>query len=112
MALYKSVDAAVSSQNKDVLVELIGTYLQRLTEVSAHRVALRNPAYTTLVHPCTAPTAGYKLKLIYDYWQTNPIPNQPNEPSAKRYFKLVIRQGNQFLSKNMLRSARPLAVIK
>ena len=62
---------------------------QRLTEVAAHRVVLRHPAYTTLVHPCTAPTAGDKLKLIYDYWQAN---QTPNEPKLKRDLKLAIRQ--------------------
>ena len=86
------ITAFVNPFTSDAIVELTWKYSQRAAEVSAHRVVLRHPAYTTLVHPCTAPTAGDKLNLIYDYWQTNPIPKQPNEPKLKRDLNLVIPQ--------------------
>ena len=92
LLIRAGVDTAEAVDGMDAIVELTWKYSQRVAEVSAHRVVLRHPAYTTLVHPCTAPTAGDKLNLIYDYWQTNPIPKQPNEPKLKRDLNLVIPQ--------------------
>ena len=54
----KGVDITVSFGFEDETVKRPWMASQRLAEVSTHRVVLRHPAYTTLVHPCTAPTAG------------------------------------------------------
>ncbi len=51
---------AVTFGFMDETAERIGIYSQRVTEVFARKVAHWHPAITTLVHPCTAPTASDK----------------------------------------------------